>query len=98
MDAVNELLDGVSNQSICSWFFAMYILAVIAAAIQVVMIIINTTRYLRLKTSPTVKAAFLFGTLLAVVSLGITVTSSLFLYSLCDRSLVKKETVVRFVV
>jgi len=92
MDAVNGLLDGVSNQTLCSWFFFMYILALIAAALQVVMIIINTTSYLRSKANASIKAAFLFGTLLALVSLGITVTSSLFLYSMCDRSLVKKDS------
>lgn len=91
MDAVNGFLKSVSDQSLCNWFFFMYILAVIGAALQVVMIIINTTVYLRSKVHASVKGAFLFGTLMALVVLGIAVTNSLFLYSLCDRSLAKKE-------
>jgi hypothetical protein len=89
MDALNTALEGVSDKSLCNWFFFMYVLAVIGAALQVVMIIINTTVYLRSKIHPSVKAGFLFGTLMALVVLGIAVTNSLFLYSLCDRSLIR---------
>ena len=91
MDAVNGLLKSVSDQSLCNWFFFMYILAVVGAALQVVMIIINATVYLRSKVHSSMKGAFLFGTLMALVVLGIAVTNSLFLYSLCDRSLVKNS-------
>ena len=89
MDAVNGFLEGVSNQSLCNWFFFMYVLALVGAVLQVVMIIINTTMFLRSKIHASVKGGFLVGTLMALVVLGIAVTNSLFLYSLCDRSLVK---------
>jgi hypothetical protein len=91
MDAVNGFLDGVSNKSLCDWFFFMYVLALVGAVLQVVMIIINTTTFLRSKIPGSIKGAFIVGTIMAIVVLGIAVTNSLFLYSLCDRSLSNKS-------
>jgi hypothetical protein len=91
MDAINSFLKSVPDKSICDWFFFMYILALLGAVFQLIMIVINTTIFMRLKVPVSMKGGFIFGTIMAIVVLGIVVTNSLFLYSMCDRTLVRDK-------
>ena len=88
---MEAMLGDVSNQSLCGWFYFMYILALVAASFQAIMILYNTSKIVGLKGPISTKLIFIFGLLVAFVMLGIAVTNSLFLYSLCDRSLVNKR-------
>jgi len=84
MNAIDTFLQGVSNKSLCNWFFIMYILALAGATYQILFILFSV---FNMKNKG-------FGIALVVVSsivLSISVLQSLFLYSLCDRSLSGKS-------
>ena len=88
MDALNSFLKSVSDQSLCNWFFSMYILMVIFAVFQVINIIYTMSGLFYLK-SPQAKVFASVAILTSLIMMGIAVFNSLFLYSLCDRSLVR---------
>ena len=78
---IHKFLATVSNQSLCNWFFYMYLLAIFSALFQFAFIIYSAF---------TAKNKVI-GFSVAIVSgiaLSIAVIQSLFLYSMCDRSLV----------
>jgi len=80
---IDKFMAGFSNESVCNWFFFMYILALLSALFQFSYI---------LYTAFTIKNK-LFGFTISIVSgvaLSIAVLQSLFLYSLCDRSIVNR--------
>lgn len=92
MDAINQFLKSIPDNSLCDWFFYMYILMVVAASFQVIMIIFQATMFMRLSFIKTpAKIGYLFGMLVAVAILMAAVFNSLFLYSLCNRSLVRDK-------
>jgi hypothetical protein len=92
MDAINTFLNSIPDTSLCNWFFYMYVLMVTAATFQVLMIISQTMMFMRLSSVKTpVKVGYLFGVLIALAILMAAVFNSLFLYSLCDRSLVRDK-------
>ena len=92
MDAINQFLKSIPDNSLCDWFFYMYILMVVAASFQVIMIIFQATMFMRLSFVKTpAKIGYLFGMLVAVAILMAAVFNSLFLYSLCNRSLVRDK-------
>lgn len=89
MDALNAFLKSVPDQSLCSWFFAMYILTLVFATFQVINLILTVSGLFYMKGSgPKVAASVAIVT--SLVMLGIATFNSLFLYSLCDRSLLNK--------
>ena len=92
MDAINKFLNSIPDNSLCDWFFYMYILMVVAASFQVIMIIFQATMFMRLSFIKTpAKIGYLFGMLVAVAILMAAVFNSLFLYSLCNRSLIRDK-------
>lgn len=92
MDAINTFLKSIPDNSLCDWFFYMYVLMVVAASFQVIMIIFQATMFMRLSFIKTpAKIGYLFGMLVAVAILMAAVFNSLFLYSLCNRSLVRDK-------
>ncbi len=92
MDAINKFLNSIPDNSLCDWFFYMYILAVIAGSFQVIMIIFQATIFMRFPFMKTpAKIGYLVGMLVAVAILIVTIFNSLFLYSLCNRSLVRDK-------
>lgn len=92
MDTINNFLNSIPDNSLCDWFFYMYILMVTAASLQVIMIIYNTTMIMRVSFIKTpAKLAYLIGMLVAVAILVAAVFNSLFLYSLCNRSLIRDK-------
>lgn len=92
MDAIHEFLKTIPDKQLCDWFFFMYILMVVAASFQVIQIIFQTTMIMRLPILKTPqKIAFLVGMLIAITILGIAVFNALFLYSLCNRSLIREK-------
>ena len=92
MDAIDIFLKTIPDNSLCNWFFYMYVLMVTAATFQVLMIISQTVMFMRISFIKTpAKIAYLIGMLVAVAILMVAVFNSLFLYSLCDRSLVRDK-------
>ena len=92
MDAIHNFLKTIPDNSLCNWFFFMYVLMVASASLQVIMIIYNTTMLMRISSIKTpAKFVYLIGMLVAITLLAVTVFNSLFLYSLCDRSLVRDK-------
>jgi hypothetical protein len=77
---VDNLLAGISNESICNWFYFMYLLALFSALLQVGVMFFG---FFKMKN----KSQSLLLIAGALVGLGIMVTQSLFLYSLCNRAL-----------
>ena len=92
MDAINTFLNSIPDNSLCDWFFYMYILMVVAASFQVIMIIFQATMFMRLSFIKTpAKIGYLIGIIVAIILLGVAVFNSLFLYSLCNRSLLRDK-------
>ena len=92
MDAIHNFLKTIPDNSLCNWFFFMYVLMVASAGLQVIMIMYNTTMLMRISSIKTpAKFAYLIGMLVAVAILMVAVFNSLFLYSLCDRSLIRDK-------
>jgi heme/copper-type cytochrome/quinol oxidase subunit 4 len=92
MDAVNEFLKSIPDNSLCNWFFSMYILMVIFGSFQIIQIILQTISFMRLsfiKTSQ--KIVYLVGIIVALALLVMAIFNSLFLYSLCNRSLIRDK-------
>uniref|UniRef100_A0A6C0K997 Uncharacterized protein n=1 Tax=viral metagenome TaxID=1070528 RepID=A0A6C0K997_9ZZZZ len=92
MDAVNEFLKSIPDNSLCNWFFFMYILMVIFGSFQIIQIILQTISFMRLsfiKTSQ--KIVYLVGIIVALALLAVAIFNSLFLYSLCNRSLIRDK-------
>ena len=90
MEALNKFLASISDKSLCGWFFFMYVLAVISASFQALYILFLYVPILMKKGTGT-KFMALLAMLMAFVVLSIAVFNSLFLYSLCDRSLVNNK-------
>jgi hypothetical protein len=90
MEALNKFLASISDKSLCGWFFFMYILAVVSASFQALYIMFLYVPILMKKGSGA-KLSALLAMVMALVVLSIAVFNSLFLYSLCDRSLVKNK-------
>jgi hypothetical protein len=83
-----DFLNSVSNKSLCGWFFFMYVLAVTSASLQMLYILfIYVPLYMKRGSSKLKFSAFV-AILTAFVLLVVCVVQSLFLYSLCDRSLI----------
>ena len=92
MDAINTFLNSIPDNSLCDWFFYMYILTVIAGTFQVIMIIFQATIFMRFPFMKTpAKIGYLVGILVAIALLVAAVFNSLFLYSLCNRSLIRDK-------
>ena len=92
MDAINKFLQTIPDNSLCDWFFYMYVLMVVAASFQVIMIIFQATMFMRLSFVKTpAKIGYLIGILISIAILMVAVFNSLFLYSLCNRSLVRDK-------
>jgi heme/copper-type cytochrome/quinol oxidase subunit 4 len=92
MDAVNEFLKTIPDNSLCDWFFYMYILMIVAASFQVIQMIFQTTMFMRLSFVKTPqKIADLVGMIFAIILLAVGLFNSLFLYSLCNRSLLRDK-------
>jgi hypothetical protein len=92
MDAINSFLNSIPDNSLCNWFFYMYILAVIAGTFQVIMIIFQATMFMRLSFVKTpAKIGYLAGIIVAIALLVAAIFNSLFLYSLCNRSLIRDK-------
>ena len=92
MDAINKFLQTIPDNSLCNWFFYMYILTVIAGSFQVIMIILQATMFMRLSFVKTpAKIGYLVGMLIGIALLAAAVFNSLFLYSLCNRSLIRDK-------
>lgn len=92
MDTINNFLNSIPDNSLCDWFFYMYILAVIAASFQVIIIIFQATMFMRLSFVKTpAKIGYLVGIVVAIILLAVAVFNSLFLYSLCNRSLIRDK-------
>ena len=92
MDAINNFLNTIPDNSLCDWFFYMYILMVVAASFQVIMIIFQATMFMRLSFVKTpAKIGYLVGIVVAIILLAVAVFNSLFLYSLCNRSLIRDK-------
>ncbi len=92
MDAVNEFLKSIPDNSLCNWFFFMYILMVIFGSFQIIQIILQTISFMRvsfIKTS--LKIVYLVGIIVALGLLAVAIFNSLFLYSLCNRSLIRDK-------
>jgi hypothetical protein len=92
MDAVNEFLKSIPDNSLCNWFFFMYILMVIFGSFQIIQIILLTISFMRvsfIKTSQ--KIVYLVGIIVALALLAVAIFNSLFLYSLCNRSLIRDK-------
>lgn len=92
MDAVNEFLKSIPDNSLCNWFFFMYILMVIFGSFQIIQIILQTISFMRvsfIKTSQ--KIVYLVGIIVALALLAVAIFNSLFLYSLCNRSLIRDK-------
>jgi uncharacterized membrane protein required for colicin V production len=81
---IDKFLDGISNQSICTFFYYMYIIALLSAIIQFGLMSFNI-----IKMKNKVYALFLIILFGAALSIGVFQT--LFLYSLCNRSIVSKD-------
>ena len=80
---IDKFLEGVSNESICTWFYYMYIIALVSAIIQFGLMAFNL-----MKIKNKVYALFLI--ILFGAALSIAVFQTLFLYSLCNRSILGK--------
>jgi hypothetical protein len=80
---IDKFLDGISNESICTWFYYMYIIALVSAIVQFGLMAFNL-----MKMKNKVYALFLI--ILFGAALSIAVFQTLFLYSLCNRSIVRK--------
>jgi hypothetical protein len=92
MDAIDDFLKTIPDKSLCDWFFFMYILAVVAGSFQLIMLVSQTMMFMRLSFVKTPqKIAYMLGILVALTLLVAAVFNSLFLYSLCDRSLVRDK-------
>jgi len=92
MDAIDNFLKTIPDKSLCDWFFLMYILAVVAGSFQLIMLVSQTMMFMRLSFVKTpAKIGYLIGILISIAILMVAVFNSLFLYSLCDRSLVRDK-------
>jgi hypothetical protein len=84
MGALEDFLDGIPNASLCNWFFTMFILALVGSIYQFISII-----FLARTIKNKVYGFALVSATAAVLS--ITCFQALFLYSLCNRSIVKDQ-------
>jgi len=81
---IDKLMAGVSNQSVCNWFFYMYLLALFSALFQFAFILYSA--FIAKNKVMGFSVAIISG-----IALSIAVIQSLFLYSMCDRSLVNRR-------
>ena len=84
MNFIDDFLKGISNQTICDWFYFMYLLALFSAILQVGVLFFG---FFKMKN----KSQALLLVIASLVGLGIMVTQTLFLYSLCDRAIVQRN-------
>ena len=91
MEALNKFLKSVSDKSLCDWFFSMYVLTLVLASFQVIHLVLTVSGLFYMKgTGPKVAASVAIIT--SLILLGIAVFNSLFLYSLCNRSLLRDKS------
>jgi len=78
---LDEALKPVSNSSLCTWFYVMFMINLIFASIMVIRLV-----YMLVKS----KVGLVLGSvtfLLTVVSVAVPLVNGAFFYALCDRSL-----------
>ena len=78
---LSDLLNSVSNTSLCTWFYVMFILNCVVAVIMLIRVVHMLS---------VVKAGLGLGSItfiLALVSITIPLVNGAFFYALCDRSL-----------
>jgi hypothetical protein len=78
-------LSDVSNTSICTWFYVMFILNCIAAVVMLV----RTVFLINSRKPGFGPGSIIF--ILTLISLIIPVVNGAFFYDLCDRSLVSES-------
>ena len=84
MGAIEDFLNGVSNASLCNWFFTMFILALVGSIYQFMYMIF----VVRMIPNKVYGFVLVFAT---AAVLSISCFQALLLYSLCNRSLVKSQ-------
>ena len=91
MEGLNTFLKSVSDKSLCGWFFTMYVLTLVLGTFQVIHVVMIMSGLFYIKgTGPKVIASV--AVIASLIMLGIAVFNSLFLYSLCERSLLRDES------
>ena len=78
---LDDALKPVSNSSLCTWFYLMFMINLIFASIMVIRLM-----YLLVKS----KVGLVMGSvtfLLTLVSVAVPLVNGAFFYALCDRSL-----------
>jgi hypothetical protein len=78
---LDDALKPVSNSSLCTWFYLMFMINLIFASIMVIRLM-----YLLVKS----KVGLVLGSvtfLLTLVSVAVPLVNGAFFYALCDRSL-----------
>ncbi len=78
-----EWMKKISSNTVCTYYYIIFIFNAIIAAVSIFLMIF----VLPFLAMP--KGAMLGQTLLSALVLGLAVANSLFLYILCDRSLLK---------
>ena len=85
MTFLSELASGISDNNICSWYYALFLINfgmfVLLLLGFIFMFITNNKIFMKL-----VGGNFIFW----IISMFITLTSGLFFYLMCDRALLKK--------
>ncbi len=76
-----EMTKGISNETVCNYFFAFFIIASVAAGI---VLISDVALASRMRGMSGISLA-----LRSIVVFGLAVANSLFLYVMCARSLLK---------
>ena len=91
MEALNKFLKSVSDNSLCNWFFSMYVLTLVLASFQVIHVVMTMSSLFYIKASGS-KVFASVAIITSLIMLGIAVFNSLFLYSLCERSLIRDKS------
>ncbi len=85
MPAQPEILQKISNVTICSWYYYLFLINSALSALLLLMLILTYMFNRKFFTK------FIGGSFFAwLISTLIALTSSLFLYLLCDRALLSK--------
>ena len=84
MTFLSELASGISDNNICTWYYALFLInmAVFVVGLLAFIWIFITGNKILIKL---VGGKFIFW----IVSMIITLTSALFFYLMCDRALLK---------
>ena len=91
METLNNFLKSVSDKSLCDWFFSMYVLTLVLGTFQLIHVVIMVSRLFYMKgTGPKVVASV--AVIASLIMLAIAVLNSLFIYSQCERSLLRDKS------